>query len=83
MSRSNFLWAFRLCIALFISGVLPVDTAQSLTYAQAKKKNPAQAVPERGFEKLLLYLKQILARALGVYVCAYLSPYYVDGCSLV
>ena len=43
MSRSNFLWAFRLCIALFISGVLPVDTAQSLTYAQTKKKNPAQA----------------------------------------
>ena len=43
MSRSNFLLAFRLCIALFISGVLPVDTAQSLTYAQAKKKNPAQA----------------------------------------
>ena len=43
MSRSNFLWAFRLCIALFISAVLPVDTAQSLTYAQVKKKNPAQA----------------------------------------
>ena len=43
MSRTNFLLAFRLCIALFISAVLPVDTAQSLTYAQVKKKNPAQA----------------------------------------
>ena len=43
MSRFNFTWTLRLCIALFITSALPIETSQAFVFAQSKKKNPAQA----------------------------------------
>ena len=43
MSRFNFIWTLRLCIALFITSALPIEPSQAFVFAQSKKKNPAQA----------------------------------------
>ena len=43
MSRFNFIWTLRLCIALFIASALPIEPSQAFVFAQSKKKNPAQA----------------------------------------
>ena len=43
MSRFNFIWTLRLCIALFITSALPIESSQAFVFAQSKKKNPAQA----------------------------------------
>ena len=43
MSRFNFIWTLRLCIALFITSALPIEPSQAFIFAQSKKKNPAQA----------------------------------------
>ena len=43
MSRFNFIWTLRLCIALFITSALPIEPSQAFVFAQPKKKNPAQA----------------------------------------
>ena len=43
MSRFNFTWTLRLCIALFITSALPIEPSQAFVFAQSKKKNPAQA----------------------------------------
>ena len=43
MSRFNFIWTLRLCIALFITNALPIEPSQAFVFAQSKKKNPAQA----------------------------------------
>ena len=43
MSRFNFIWTLRLCIALFITSALPIEPSQASVFAQSKKKNPAQA----------------------------------------
>ena len=43
MSRFNFIWTLRLCVALFITSALPVEPSQAFVFAQSKKKNPAQA----------------------------------------
>ena len=43
MSRFNFIWTLRLCIALFITSALPIEPSQVFVFAQSKKKNPAQA----------------------------------------
>ncbi|MEC8703712.1 MAG: tetratricopeptide repeat protein [Candidatus Neomarinimicrobiota bacterium] len=43
MSRFNFIWTLRLCIALFITSALPIEPSQAFVFAQSKKKDPAQA----------------------------------------
>lgn len=43
MSRFNFIWTLRLCVALFITSALPIEPSQAFVFAQSKKKNPAQA----------------------------------------
>ena len=43
MSRFNFIWTLRLCIALFITSALPIEPSQAFVFAQSKKKNTAQA----------------------------------------
>ena len=43
MSRFNFIWTLRLCVALFITSALPIEPSQAFVFAQSKKKNPTQA----------------------------------------